>query len=130
MNPYDRIEVLVLGKELLSARPIDFVFEKGEPKKAIKYETTCPGCGCMIQFDISNAKKNNAGVFYIGCGNCPSKVPKDFNAIKEEKRQSSSEISVKESGQVVKKLKFIPSLKDKCPFVDPVELGIFDITKV
>lgn len=117
-NPYERIEVLVAGREYLSARPIDFELDgKGVPIEALRYETTCPKCGGMIQFDRAEAMDGS-----IDCPECARDVvPPPTGPVMQQ-----SEIVIRPRGQLIEKTKRAVPLKAQCPFVDPVEVGMFD----
>ena len=118
---YDRIEVIVSGRELLTARPIEFEQDdEGNNLSVFKYETTCPLCGSMVQFhphevDVVGDKK------YINCA-CMGTKKVNYSAVKLQRP----------SIEVVNK-RIIPQKKVEidrgCPFVDPIELAIFDPTK-
>jgi hypothetical protein len=114
MNPYDRIEVKIAG-QMLSARPIVFTYKGDEIVGVEKYETTCPSCGCMIHF--------GTGITETGCKECgaggaiKAPIPKD-------------ELSIAVVGQIFERNEIPPEVTpvDRgCPFVDPIELGIFSI---
>lgn len=112
-NVYSRINVEVAGQSL-TARPISFVYSGDEIVGVDMYETTCPGCGCMIHFK----KDSHVGCSECGAGGAPKNIRKD-------------ELFVAVSGQIVEKNE-IPIKKAivnrGCPFVDPIELGTFAIT--
>jgi PHP family Zn ribbon phosphoesterase len=109
MNPYDRISIQI-GEYELTARPIDFIFENEEPKLATQYETTCPSCSNMIQFYPET--KTSVQCPTCGYGKVISEV------VRVDK------LEVIESGQVIGRKK--PIVMAECPFIDPVELGLFN----
>lgn len=118
MNPYERIEVMVSNMELLSARPIEFREQDGIPVEALRYETTCPKCGAMIQFSPEDVTyKDEQG--YIGCLDCDGA---DYSK-RVSDNTPRSVIRVDSDGQNVSFTKY----EDRgCPFVDPIKLEQFD----
>lgn len=128
MSPYDRIELVVAGTQTLSARPIDFEFdEDNEPISVTRYETTCPECGQMIVFESVDVVVRD-GVSYIGCNSCgKGHIPQDQPAPVPVKQP---EVVIAPSGQRLE-LERPPVIIDRgCPFIDPVEAGIFELTQV
>jgi predicted RNA-binding Zn-ribbon protein involved in translation (DUF1610 family) len=112
MNPYDRISIQI-GEYELTARPIDFIFEDGEPKFANQYETTCPSCSNMIHFDKDETtSKVNVQCSTCGYGKTVSDVVK------------ADKLEVVAAGQIIGQKKQLVQVE--CPFVDPIELGLFD----
>lgn len=113
---YDRIEIIVSGLERLTARPIEFEYDPtGNPIKVMRYESTCPACGNMIIFSPGDIIKRG-GKDHVICNNCHVDAYDEFDV-------KGPDIRIKQTGQeVVKNDKPVPV----CPFVDPIEIGIFD----
>lgn len=109
INPFERIELLVVGVKL-SARPIEFEFDKNKnPIKATKYETTCPKCGDMIQF--FGVKES------VGCAAC--------GAIATKVKIVEPSVIIKHGA--VARRKVNDQEQRGCPFIDPVEVGVFKV---
>lgn len=116
-NPFERIEVVVSGKEKLTARPIEFEEVDGVPVRAIRYETTCPICGGMVHFAPEDVIEG-----YIDC-ECLGQRP-------EPRRSPVIQQPAIEIRVVGQRTMLQQEPEPACPFVDPVELGDFDPTRV
>jgi len=94
---YDSVDIEFNGFKL-SARPILFNYDKnGNPISIIKYETLCPNCGNLIE------------IFDLSVIKCTCKV---------------NQQKIVKVGSVKSDVK---KEIETCPFVDPIELGIFKI---
>ena len=122
MSGYERIEVIVSGSELLTARPIEFEQDDdGNNLSVFKYETTCPLCGYMVQFH-PNELKIIDDKKYINCV-CVGAKKINHSAVKFQR--PSIEILNK---RIIQKPKV--EIDRGCPFIDPIELMTFDPVKV
>jgi hypothetical protein len=125
MSLYDRIELIVAGTQSLSARPIDFEYDNdGNPINVIKYETTCPECGQMIVFEPSEIVIRNK-VLYVGCSLCGKGHISNDEVVPVLARRP--EIVVVPSGQRLELDRLSEVVDRGCPFIDPIEAGIFEI---
>jgi hypothetical protein len=124
MGPYDRIDVVVAGLEELTARPTKFeTDDDGNPTLAIEFETTCPSCGEVINFIVEEIMQHG-GKSHVNCPNCQT------NYI-DEYKDKKPDISVRMGGQKIDKEK--PRQEKKgpvCPFIDPIEEGMFEPNNV
>ena len=124
-NLWDRIEVIVSGREKLTARPIEFKYDKdGNPTVVLRYETTCPICGELVQFNTTEMITKE-GYQYINC-----------HCVKEIKTKTSVNVLMQRPGIEVLNDKKIVKKEVKveeghgCPFIDPIEAGLFDPIKI
>ena len=124
MSVYDRIELIVAGKQKLSARPINFRYDDdGNPVEVTLYETTCPGCGNMIQFVPSQMVEKD-GLWYVGCFVCNKGFVEPEKSAPE--LVVEPEVIVRPSGQKLEKERPLVPVDRGCPFIDPIEVGIFE----
>lgn len=119
VNPYDRILVVVDGDEQY-VRPIEFEMDKDEnPTKAIKWEAVNPKNGQLLQF-IENEIVIKDGKKYY----------KEF--VEQVEQDSSIKIGrklkiMKEPSKVVEANKDVKPVEVECPFIDPIEMGLFKL---
>ena len=119
-SPYDRIEIIVAGLEKLTARPTAFEYDSlGNPTLATEFETTCPSCGSVVNFLVGDIIKHG-GKDHVNCPHCQLNYHDEF--------EKKSIISVRMGGQDMKVTEMKPVVI--CPFVDPIEVGIFDPFKI
>jgi hypothetical protein len=120
---FDRIDILVNGYEL-TARPIEFDYDaEGQPILVLKYETTCPTCGAMIQF--GHTEHYYDGHYVFNCPECKmeDEGPEIESEIKKDQLIVQQNVVLVSQSQPLSPEKIIP-------FLDPVEAGIFDPVKV
>jgi len=114
MNVFDRIQVTI-NKHDLDARPIEFEMDADQnPVSVISYETTCPACGGMVQFRLTDVDKRDDR-YLVGCSDCgsvPPKIPK------------KDKVVVAKEGQVVDEVRAV-SEPTEYPFCDPISIGVF-----
>jgi len=115
VNVYDRIELVVVNMDL-TARPIEFQFENDVPVAVTKYETVCPACSSMIHFTMDDTVTKD-GKIYLGCPHC-RKMPAAPVPGQTTKIEPNMIFEKKEKRGIIEK---------GCPFVDPLELGIFKL---
>jgi nitrogen-specific signal transduction histidine kinase len=138
MSHWDRITVVVDGVEI-GARPIDFLFDvHGLPEKAIKWETTNPKTGQLLQFGIDEVTWVNEKAFW---GMPPKKTDvvvqdggNNINISKDVRRIPITELKnlgmiralqeMKKEDREKQEQKLVQSV---CPFVDPIAQGIFKV---
>lgn len=141
MNPFDLVKVDFAGT-IVHARPIEFVYdEKSEPIKATKLVTTCPKCGSFNEIDATLIVIVEDVTITAHCGQCgqkpeatletqekPIAVPIAKPAlmpvvpavlIRQEAIKSKASVDVDDNGFVSNGV-----------FVDPIELGIFQIEEL
>jgi len=119
-SPYDRIEIIVAGLEKLTARPTAFEYDSlGNLTLATEFETTCPSCGSVVNFLVGDIIKYG-GNDHVNCPHCQLNYHDEF-----EKKHT---ISVNMGGQEMKVKDVKPVVI--CPFIDPIEVGIFDPLKI
>jgi hypothetical protein len=100
---YDRIIAIVNGVEL-TARPIEFELDRdGMPIRAIKWETTSPVTGEMVQFGEKEVKWNDEIAIYGEP--CASVVKNELKIKHEHEHEHKSEVPVE-----------VP--KEECPFIE------------
>lgn len=69
VNVYERIDITVAG-DRLTARPSEFSFDNdGNPTAAVRYETTCPKCGNLIDFCVDDVW-HAADQDHVACSHC------------------------------------------------------------
>lgn len=119
-NVYDRIDIFIAGSPL-TARPIGFEMdEKGDPLIATQYETTCPECGSVLQFSALDVRVSGEDEVLLGCSECGAGA---------DELKVDDQISVARVGEIGEEAGVhVPD--QGCPFCDPVELGIFEPTKL
>lgn len=119
-SPYDRIEIIVAGLEKLTARPTAFEYDSlGNPTLATEFETTCPSCGSVVNFLVGDIIKRG-DKDHVNCPHCQLNYYDEF--------EKKSIISVRMGGQDMKVAETKPVVI--CPFIDPIEVGIFDPLKI
>lgn len=131
MTPFDRIQVIVDGVEMM-ARPIDFVKdENGNPLRAIKWETVNPKNGQLIQFEIGEVSW--IGEVAVWGENFEKVQPNGGNFIKinDAKKIPVTELkqlgATKVLGEKLEPPVRVPKPESICPFIDPIEQGIYKI---
>lgn len=114
---FDRIDV-VIAKHELTARPVDFKQDDdGNLIEILRYETTCPLCGCMVQFALSDAVIDDKRMF-VECSECGA--GKDHGVSIPVKS-----IIVAQVGQIVERSSGVVVPDRGCPFIDPIADGVF-----
>jgi hypothetical protein len=119
---YDKIMILIKGKQL-PARPVEFIFGEDKlPSKAVRWETTDPGTGQLLQFSIDEVKWSPDGTAYFG--EQPSKAVKPDAIVIVTPRPRIHVSALLNIGQVKTEAQ-IRGMAEVCPFRDPVEEGLF-----
>lgn len=90
MNDFDERTVfdllnIIIADEEMAARPVEFTYDDEENVTGVvAYETTCPRCSELVQFDIDRIMEGDDGQLYVqGCKDCPIGVTvegADFDA--------------------------------------------------
>jgi hypothetical protein len=131
MIPFDRITVIIDGTEMM-ARPIEFINdEKGNPQRAVKWETVNPDTGQLIQFGIGDVTW--VGEMAIWGKEVLNIKPNGGNFIKitDAKRIPVTELKSLGATRVLGERPSppvrIPRPESVCPFLDPIEQGIYQI---
>lgn len=140
-NVYERINITVAG-DPLTARPSEFSFDDdGNPTAAIRYETTCPKCGNLIDFCVDDVW-HAADQDHVACTHCgagrhkpepesePEPTPAAIAADPEPVATPSPEIKIRQAGQIVEEPAKAKTggarVPDRgCPFIDPIAEGDF-----
>jgi hypothetical protein len=118
---YDKIMIVIKGKQL-PARPIEFIFGDDKlPIKATKWETTDPGTGQLLQFSSDEVKWSPDGTAYFG-EQPPKAVKPDVIVIVTPKPRIRVS-ALPNIGQVKTEVQINEIAI--CPFKDPIEEGIF-----
>lgn len=121
-NVYEKITVIVKGKQL-PARPIDFLFNDDKlPYEVTKWETTDPNTGQLLQFSANEITWQD-GKAYFGEQH---KLTKPDSIVVLAPRQRIRVSALPNIGQV----KAEEQVKEQvvvCPFRDPIEEGLFSI---
>jgi transcription elongation factor Elf1 len=111
-NLYALVEVKIAGV-MGHARPAEFDYdEKGQPKAIKKIVTTCPKCSAFNEYVVNI--EDNSGVFVFQCSSC------------EKSAEQVNDVEISESRKDV--LEIIS--KDDSDFVDPIELGLFNVEQI
>ena len=150
-NLFDLIEVR-FGTELIHARPFDFeADEKGDLVKALKASTSCPFCGHGNEVDLSSW---HGGTISVKCVNCGA-GDEDFSepeysidansdtvyvdrkteqaileALEGVGSNDGIDISKNNNSITIDSSEEVETLKSGCPFVDPIQLGIYTLDEV
>lgn len=69
-NPYDLLPI-ILAKEEIMARPVEFIMGKLDPESATKYQTTCPKCSQLVEFAPKDVFEKDNKFYVSGCNECP-----------------------------------------------------------
>lgn len=69
-GPYDLLPVII-AKEKLYTRPIDFTMDDLGATHATKYNSTCPKCSQLIEFTPSDVYQLGKDYYVSGCKDCP-----------------------------------------------------------
>jgi len=138
MSHWDRITVVVDGVEI-GARPIEFDFDvQGVPEKAIKWETTNPKTGQLLQFGINEVtwvgEKAIWGIppkktdVIISDGGNNINISKDLRRIPITELKNLGMVrALKEMRKEDQERQEKQIVQSVCPFVDPIAQGIFKV---
>lgn len=114
---YERIDIIFAGQSM-TARPTDFEMDdQRNPTKPIKWETTCPGCGCAVPFAMKDVAVLDDKI-YVCCPECKA-------GEKDKARVKADELSIAAAGQIIAAPKTPVFVDRGCPFFDPISLGSF-----
>lgn len=133
---FDLVEVK-FGDKVTTARPYEFEQDKkGNFIKAIKAITTCPNCGHGEVVNLDDGLQ-------VKCSNCnfgsdkyfdrdPSLYSEDviINNAQEEiinllEDRPAIKVNSNTSTITIDKSNDVQSLVSNCPFIDPIEIGLF-----
>jgi hypothetical protein len=125
---YDLLPV-ILGGDKVYARPVHF--ECGEddmPLKVLSYQSTCPKCSQLVEFNCSQIKQDKDNTRYVqGCDDCP--IPKKLKAyhpdVENPATMSIDSVEVENIGEenMIEGADFESYLSDVTIFQDPIESG-------
>ncbi len=110
---YELIDIKIDGV-IGHARPVEFELDnEQQPILIKKIVTTCPKCSSLNSYDVNI--KDNSLVIDLKCTTCNPKD--DVQEAKEAKEEKA-------------KAAIIKAKNSKSDFVDPIELGIFNVEQV